>query len=373
MSRPLIACVGGFLGAGKTTALVAAARELSARGKRVGIITNDQGSRLVDTEVMRAAGLSAEEVTGGCFCCLFDDLLANAERILDRTQPDVIFAEAVGSCTDLSAAVLQPLRRYYADRFDLAPLSVFVEPNRLIDLASSVSYFPWSVAYLFEKQLAEADLIVLNKIDLLTPGERAGLVQFLEEFAEGVPVQAVSASEGLYIDEWLDRLFNAGASGERVQEVDYETYAEAEAMLGWLNATVEVTSDQALSPIELGEVLVGAIRHQTTFEQAAIAHVKILVVTEQASDRIAVTDAWSAPRWSGQAELAPARELSLIVNARIRSSPEALERIVRNSLSTVEERFTAVATVQHLESFSPLPPKPAHRFAADEQEIERQE
>jgi G3E family GTPase len=45
-TKVITACVGGFLGAGKTTALVAAARELIRRGLRVGIITNDQGGSL---------------------------------------------------------------------------------------------------------------------------------------------------------------------------------------------------------------------------------------------------------------------------------------------------------------------------------------
>jgi G3E family GTPase len=147
---PIIACVGGFLGAGKTTAIAAAARELAARGKRVGVVTNDQGSRLVDTALLRDAGLPAEEVTGGCFCCRFDELVAGAERILDRARPDVIFAEAVGSCTDLAATVLRPLARYYADRFELSPLSVFVEPERLRAEALGLAGFPGSVAYLFE-------------------------------------------------------------------------------------------------------------------------------------------------------------------------------------------------------------------------------
>jgi G3E family GTPase len=367
MSRPLVACVGGFLGAGKTTALVAAARELAARGKRVGIVTNDQGSRLVDTEIMRAAGLPAEEVTGGCFCCLFDDLVTSAERILDSARPDVIFAEAVGSCTDLSATVLQPLRRYYADRFDLAPLSVLVEPNRLAEFTSGVPGFPSSVAYLFERQLAEADLIVLTKIDLLAPGERDELVRTLEGFAQGVPVQPISATEGSHVGEWVDRLFGAGtsgAAGERVQEVDYVTYAEAEASLGWLNATVDVAAGRDVSPRDFAELLVVSIRNRSVrLEKAAIAHVKVLVVTEQSSDRIAVTDGTSAPRWSGSVDLAPARELSLIVNARVRSGPEALDRLVREAISAVAADFDSVATVQHIESFSPLPPTPTHRFA----------
>ena len=84
MARVLIACVGGFLGAGKTTALAFAARELHARGLKVGIITNDQGSHLVDTEVMRSLGMPTEEISGGCFCCRFDELIHHADRILAR-------------------------------------------------------------------------------------------------------------------------------------------------------------------------------------------------------------------------------------------------------------------------------------------------
>src|SRR2546425_6553156 len=148
MTRVLIACVGGFLGAGKTTALVSASRELMARGLNVGIITNDQGNHLIDTEVMRSLGLPTKEVAGGCFCCKFAEFVEHAGRILDQGRPDIILAEAVGSCTDLSATVYQPLRQYYAHQFDLAPLSILVEPGRLRafsgDLANS---FSESVAY----------------------------------------------------------------------------------------------------------------------------------------------------------------------------------------------------------------------------------
>jgi G3E family GTPase len=66
--------VGGFLGAGKTTALLRLAQHLTAQGRRVALITNDQSYGLVDTVRVRAHGFPAEEVTGGCFCCRFDSL-----------------------------------------------------------------------------------------------------------------------------------------------------------------------------------------------------------------------------------------------------------------------------------------------------------
>ncbi|NCQ32706.1 MAG: cobalamin biosynthesis protein P47K, partial [Armatimonadetes bacterium] len=50
--------IGGFLGAGKTTALIETAKRLAERGKRVGLITNDQAEDLVDTGLARAQQLS---------------------------------------------------------------------------------------------------------------------------------------------------------------------------------------------------------------------------------------------------------------------------------------------------------------------------
>ena len=65
--------VGGFLGSGKTTAIALACRILIREGKRVGVVTNDQGKLQVDSLFMRSAGLPTVEVGGGCFCCRYDD------------------------------------------------------------------------------------------------------------------------------------------------------------------------------------------------------------------------------------------------------------------------------------------------------------
>ena len=94
-----------MLGAGKTSLIVAAARRLVEQGRRVGVVTNDQGSGLVDTALVRAAHVPVAEVPGGCFCCRLSDLLRACDA-LAAERPEVIFAEPVGSCVDLAATVL---------------------------------------------------------------------------------------------------------------------------------------------------------------------------------------------------------------------------------------------------------------------------
>src|SRR5690242_18422171 len=108
--RPYLVLVGGFLGAGKTTLILAAARALATRCLRIAAIMNDLGDDLVDTQFARAAGIETLDVTGGCFCCRFPELVECAHG-LRAHAPDVIFAEPVGSCTDISATTLAPLRR----------------------------------------------------------------------------------------------------------------------------------------------------------------------------------------------------------------------------------------------------------------------
>src|SRR5438094_6388002 len=122
--------MGGFLGARKTTAVAQLAQRLTARGLRVGLITNDQGSELVDTAMLRARGFATEEIPGGCFCCRFDSLIDAAAKLTETTLPDAFIAEPVGSCTDLVATVSYPLRRMYGEEFAVAPLSVLVDPIR---------------------------------------------------------------------------------------------------------------------------------------------------------------------------------------------------------------------------------------------------
>src|SRR5713226_8091024 len=135
--------VGGFLGAGKTTAILQLARLLHRRGKTVGLISNDQSYGLVDTKMFKSAGFPVEEITGGCFCCKFNSLVDASDRLSTESRPDVFIAEPVGSCTDLKATVDYPLRRMYGNDFSIAPLSVMIDPiraSRILGLETGKSF-----------------------------------------------------------------------------------------------------------------------------------------------------------------------------------------------------------------------------------------
>ena len=183
MSEPVrYIMIGGFLGAGKTTAVARLAQYLTDKGQRVGLICNDQSSGLVDTTFLRSKGFPVEEITGGCFCCRFGSLLDAANNLSRASSPDLFLAEPVGSCTDLVATVSYPLRRIYGDRFTVAPLSVLIDPlraARILGLAEGRG-FSDKVIYVYQKQLQEADLIVVNKCDAHPPEFLDRLVSKIE-------------------------------------------------------------------------------------------------------------------------------------------------------------------------------------------------
>lgn len=190
--------VGGFLGAGKTTLLLKSARLLTERGYRVGLVTNDQGKDLVDTLLLSQQSFPVTEVSGSCFCCAFPDLLQALHHLQNTVQPDVILAEPVGSCTDLVATVLRPLTEYYPGHFEVAPLTVLVDATRELDLFSN------NVSYLFDRQLAESELILLNKTDLVESSQLAQTQAAFQSKYSQARLFSISAHIGTGIDQWLD-------------------------------------------------------------------------------------------------------------------------------------------------------------------------
>lgn len=192
--------VGGFLGAGKTTLLWEAAQRLAGRGLRVGLITNDQAPELVDTSFLSRGGTKVAEVSGSCFCCNFQGLLDAMSNVRAEAVADVLIAEPVGSCTDLSATIVQPLKALKQDLI-LSPLSVMADPVRLADILNGgIAGLHPSAAYIFRKQIEEADIIVISKTDLLTSAELDALKKRLSQACPNADIFALSVKTGEGLD-----------------------------------------------------------------------------------------------------------------------------------------------------------------------------
>jgi Ni2+-binding GTPase involved in maturation of urease and hydrogenase len=344
--RPFLVLVGGFLGAGKTTLILRAARLLHQRGMRAAIITNDQAGSLVDTRLAAAAGIDAGEVAGACFCCRFAGFIAAAENLLPL-QPDVIFAEPVGSCADLSATVLQPLKQNYRDKFRLAPYSVLMDPQREGQFTDPL------LDYLSEEQLAEADLVLINKSDLQKTQPPATSHQ------SPVTRRCISALTGQGVAEWLDEVLSGRfAAGAHLLDIDYARYAAAEAALGWLNWEAGMRLEKPLSPASVVGPLLERLDAVLTEAGAAIAHLKIFDRASTGYIRAGICRNGDEPSVEGDLLASPASDHELIVNLRAAALPATLLDAVTSSTAALPGELHVV----HQQSFQPLPPVPEHRF-----------
>lgn len=366
MSKARYIMIGGFLGAGKTTAVAQLAQRLSAKGKRVGLITNDQGSQLVDTAMLRSRGFATEEIPGGCFCCRFNSLVDAAQKLTAATRPDVFIAEPVGSCTDLVATVAYPLRRIYGDHYSVAPLSVLVDPIRALRIfgLEKGGKFSEKVLYIYRKQLQEADLILLNKADLLKAANEQRLRTVLEKEFPGKEVLLISARTGVGLADWLDRISNASQCSREAMSVDYEIYANGEALLGWLNATVQIGSPAGFDANLLLRRLAAQIQARLNRGDVEIAHLKMTFSPDAGLGDIAAINLVRndvVPELSLTLADHPASG-QLIVNLRAEGAPEQLKAAVEEALAeTGRDAPELTLRLEHLEHFRPGKPQPTHR------------
>ncbi|HSG70601.1 MAG TPA: GTP-binding protein, partial [Planctomycetaceae bacterium] len=321
--------VGGFLGAGKTTTLGRLAKMYLDRGQTVGIVTNDQATDLVDTNTLRSQGFDVGEVAGACFCCNFNELMDTIGALGAQQKPDVILAEPVGSCTDLVATVIQPIKQLFEAEFEIAPYCVILKPShgkKILGDQAGIGFSP-KAAYILKKQLEEADAILVNRIDELDPREVEELSELVGKHHPGTPVIRISARTGAGCEGLFEFLAQQGDFGRRVLDIDYDTYAEGEAELGWLNSSQHVVADQPFSLDEFLLQIVERLKTALLERDAEPAHLKTIGLWEGFFGVANLISSDTTPELS-LASNQQVKDFDLIVNARVACDPVLLEEAV---------------------------------------------
>jgi G3E family GTPase len=357
--------IGGFLGAGKTTSIIAIAKKLKEKNIKAGLISNDQANNLVDTQLMRNNGFDVAEISGGCFCCRFDSLKDAALKLNKDHSPDVFLAEPVGSCTDLIATVSYPLRRMYGDEFCIAPLSVLVDPKRCSAMLglNNQKKFSEKVQYIYIKQLEEADAIVINKVDKYDDKFIALLQNEISKRYPKKKIFRVSSKDGNGLDHWYEWLLANEFQNPTTMEVDYKKYAEGESLLGWLNATLSIKSNSNLDGNTFLKNYCNSFKTQLNNDIANIAHLKMTLIPQEAMGEIAsihLVDNTSIPELGHSLE-DPFKNATLTINVRAETDPSILLNSLEFVTSQIQKENGLALTLLHSEHFKPSPPVPTWR------------
>jgi Ni2+-binding GTPase involved in maturation of urease and hydrogenase len=376
MEKARYLMIGGFLGAGKTTSINRLATYLTNQGLRVGLITNDQGVGLTDTALGRSGSFPVEEISGGCFCCRFSSLLDAARSLQEKERPDVFIAEPVGSCTDLAATVSLPLQHLYGAEFRIAPLTVVVDPIRALRLfgLEEGRQFSKNVVYIYRKQLEEAEIIVINKRDLVSDAQLTALQAALAQEFPLARQFVISAREETGLQPWLQALMTTEMNIQRVMDVDYDVYGEGEALLGWLNIAATLQGDDDWDGNALLPALASHIRASAQSDGIEIAHLKMTLNPVGNSLDLAAVNLVSTERQPELSHLLadPLETGELLLNLRAEADPDALEKAVTRAIAETCGRpeFQIRAEIAHAQHFRPGQPNPTHRFTSSEMPVD---
>jgi G3E family GTPase len=319
--------------------------------------------------MLRSRGFLTEEIPGGCFCCRFNSLVEAANNLKLATGPDVFIAEPVGSCTDLIATVTYPLRRMYGDQFSVAPLSVLLDPIRALRVfeVEQEARFSDKVRYIYLKQIEEADLVVINKADALSSERVHALEKAIAHRFPGKEILTVSARVGLGLNDWFDKILNSSPGQGEAMQIDYETYAQGEALLGWLNCTVSISGQTAWDGNQVLRHLAEAVQRRFKAAGGEIAHLKMTLNSENGLNEIGVVNVVRndyVPELSLELP-AGVESGQVIINARVEMPPEQIYEAVVAGLAELSELHPNLQVrLEHEEHFRPGKPQPTHRLTA---------
>jgi G3E family GTPase len=346
--------IGGFPGAGKTTAIAQFSKYLKKHQQNAAVITNDYGSELVDTALMRAQGIFTHALEGGDLCSRSDEALRIASRLGREQRAGVIVAEPAGICAELAQTILLPAKMGRDASFAVAPLSVLVDPIRALRVLrrESASRLAQEIFDLYRRQLAEAEIVVINKSDILSADKLAVLRDSLREIASSAKIFSVSAKAGAGLEEWFECLMTKETSV--VSDGSSIRQSALTVSLAWLNCSVSVSSVRYFDSGKLLIDLATCIQSLLQAEGGEVAHLKIALHPEH--DGIDL-GAVSLDRNDASPELLrnvsePIQRGELILNARAYGDPEILHSVINRALLALMEHFPELfARMHHCEHF----------------------
>lgn len=352
--------ISGFLGAGKTTSMIAFAREINRRRLgRAAIIANDLGAgNIVDAEFCAAAGITTLSVSGGCICYQHDNLVGRI-RQLEAAGADVIFSDIPGCGIGARDHVYMELDEKEKGEFDLLPFTCIVDPERMRMIMPEEANLnlPEEMKFLLDAQMAEADLIVLNKTDTVDKKTEEKIIGFIRGIYPKTPVMAMSAMTNEGVGAVVDYILGNRSQAEH-REIGYESqeFIDAENKLSWFNTRIFMQQRKERNldfNCVIADIFEG-IRSGLIKNEGNVPHLKMFAADSEEE----LTDFFKASMTGVDYDVEYDRKLnrkysalSLIINARCAADPEVMADVVSDAVDEVSDKYDLKVRTFFMETF----------------------
>lgn len=352
--------VSGFLGAGKTTAMIAFSRDIKRRGLgNPAVLANDLGAgNIVDAEFCAAAGIMTLPISGGCICYQHENLVGKLHQ-LEAAGADLIFSDIPGCGIGAMDHVYMELNDKEKEAFDLLPFLCIVDPERMKMVMPEKANLnlPEEMRFLLDAQMAEADLIVLNKVDMISEEEADSIVNFIRGIYPKTPVMKMSAMKSTGVSEVVDYLLTNRSEAVH-REIGYgsDEFIAAEEKMSWFNTRVYLQHRDE-EDIDFNEVIADifeGIRSGLKANNSNVPHLKMFAADSDEE----LTDFFKASMIGVDYDVIYDRKLdrkyktlSLIINARCAADAVVMSDIVSDAVEIVSVKYNLKVRTFFLESF----------------------
>ncbi|MDH5811696.1 MAG: GTP-binding protein [Candidatus Methanomethylicaceae archaeon] len=187
--------LAGFLGSGKTTAIIAISRRIASDGKKVAIIVNEIGDVPVDAKIVSEYGLNVRDIGGGCICCeLLVSLAYTLEELAKSHSPDYVFIEPSG--VSIPSSIKNGIGFVKSFDIECGPVIVLFDGER-----GQEQLMDEDLGKFIKRQLAGGDIVAINKIDILQEELVRSIEVLIKTINQNARIIRISAKKGTGLDE----------------------------------------------------------------------------------------------------------------------------------------------------------------------------
>ena len=356
MAKTKYMVTSGFLGAGKTTSMIALARSLNNAGRKAAILANDLGAgNIVDADFTAESGVLTTSIAGNCICYQHENLVDKLRQLVSGGA-DVIFSDIPGCGIGALDHVYLQTKEKEGDEFELMPFTCIVDPERLkmlMDGEDNIN-LPAEMRFLLNAQMAEADLIVLNKIDTAGADYIGKCLELIRALHPDTPVMAMSAKTGEGVDAVADYIISHAAAAEH-REIGYgsEAFMAAERLMSWYNRRVffEQREGKNLDFNAALACLIEGVRGSLRARGGNVPHFKVFASGEGGDYFKASLVGVDYPIEFDRKFDNEYTALSVIINARAVAEAGTMAAAVEDALDAVAEQYKLKARTFFLENF----------------------